>query len=96
MRYLAFDASDDADGVVTLEAMASTSAADHAAVMQEVREVLDWATAQFPHTQGPVDDGMDWHHDLQVSVEDGGWHTVTLTIGASPRFAEAFHIAFPS
>ena len=94
MHYLTFDHSEGADGVVTLDAMASTSAARHAEVMAEVQQVLVWARRHFPHTGGPVEEGMDWDHDLQVSTEDGGWHTVTLTISASARFAEAFFDAF--
>lgn len=91
MRYLNFDHSESTDGVVSLEAMASTAAAQHDAVMQEVQQLLDWAWQHFPDTHGPVDEGMDWDHDLQVSVDgDGPWHTVTLTLTASPRFVEAF------
>jgi hypothetical protein len=37
---------------------------------------------------------MDWDHDLQVSEEAGAWHTVTLTLTCSLRFAEAFEAAF--
>lgn len=90
MQFLSFEASDNADGVVTLEAMASTQAPHREAVMAEVRQVLDWARSAFPHTQGPAEDGMDWDQDLQVSEEPGGWHSVTLTLTASARFAEAF------
>lgn len=35
MHYLTFDLSDNDDGVTTLEALASTSAEQHAAVMGE-------------------------------------------------------------
>jgi hypothetical protein len=94
MRYLSFDLSDNAEGVMTLEALASTPAAQHAAVMAEVQAVLAWAWREFPHTHGAADDGMDWDHDLQVHEEAGGWHAVTLTLTASPRFAEAFFAAF--
>jgi hypothetical protein len=90
MEYLHFDVSDNADGVITLEAMASTPAARHGAVQAEVRRVLDWAWRHFPHTQGRAEDGMDWDHDLQDVVEDGGWHAVTLTLTASERFAREF------
>jgi hypothetical protein len=62
--------------------------------MAEVQQVLDWAWHRFPGSHGPIDDGMDWHHDLQVSVEPGGWHTVTLTLTGSPRFVEAFQASF--
>jgi len=94
MLYLSFDLSDDADGVTTIEALASTAADRHAAVMAEVQAVLDWAWRRFPHTHGPVDEGMDWDHDLQVRIEDGAWHAVALTLTASPHFAESFIAAF--
>ena len=95
MRYLSFDLSEDAEGVTTLEAMASTAADQHAAVLSEAQQVLDWAWRHYPHTHGPVDDGMDWDHDLQVHVEDGRWHVVTLTLAGSQRFVDEFLAAFP-
>ena len=94
MDYLSFDVSDNADGVITLEALASTSAAQHAAVLAEVRRVLDWAWQHFPHTHGRAEDGMEWDHDLQDVVEAGGWHAVTLTLTASERFAQEFLAEF--
>jgi len=94
MDYLSFDLSDDAQGVTTLEAMTSTLAAQHAAVMAEVQQVLDWAWQHFPDTHGPLDDGMDWDHDQQLVMEAGGWHTVTLTLSGSPRFIDAFFAMF--
>jgi hypothetical protein len=94
MNYLTFDLNEVDDGVASLEAMASTRLEQHAAVMAEVQQVLDWAWRQFPHTHGPIDDGMDWHHDLQVTVEPDGWHTVTLTLTGSGRFVEAFLATF--
>ena len=39
---------------------------------------------------------MDWDHDLQVQVEDGAWHTVTLTLTGSARFIDAFGLRFGS
>jgi hypothetical protein len=94
MRYLSFELIEGTDGVTTLDAMASTSAAQHAAAMGAARQVLDWAWQHFPHTHGPVDEGMDWDHELRASVEAGDWHTVTLTLTGSPRFVEAFLAAF--
>ena len=95
MRYLSFDLGESGEGVTTLEALAATPAAQHPAVMAEVQQVLDWAWREFPHSHGPVDDGMNWDHDLQVSVEPGGWHAVTLTLTGSPTFVEEFLAAFP-
>lgn len=96
MHYLSFDLSEDAEGVTTLEAMASTDAEHHAAVMAEVQQVLDWAWQRFPHTHGSADDGMDWDHDLQVLVEDGRWHAVTLTLTGSQRFVDELLATFGS
>lgn len=94
LHYLTFDLSDTDDGITILEAMASTEAAQHAAVRAEAQQVLDWAWQQFPHDHGPLDDGMDWDHDLQIQVEDQRWHTVTLTITARPHVVEALFAAF--
>lgn len=94
MHYLSFDISEGDEGVTTLEALASTPAAQHAAVMAEVAQVLAWAWQHFAHSHGPADEGMAWDHDLQVSVEAGGWHAVTLTLTGSPQFVEAFIAAF--
>ena len=57
-----------------------SQAMNHAAVMAEVRQLLDWAWRAFPHAHGPADEGMDWDHDLQVNAEAGGWQAVTLTV----------------
>lgn len=96
MHFLSFDASDNADGITTLEAVAATGPERHAAVLAEAQQVLDWAWQLFPHSHGPIDEGHDWDHDLQVTTEgEGGrWQVVTLTLAASPRFAEAFLAEF--
>lgn len=94
MRYLLFEIGEGEEGVTTLEAAASTSSEQHGAVMAEVQQVLDWAWREFPDSHGPAEDGMDWDHDLQVSVEDGGWHAVALTLTGSARFVEAFVAVF--
>ncbi len=93
--YLTFDRSEGADGVTTLEALASTMEDRHAEVMHEVELVLAWARQHFPHAQGPIEDGNDWDHDLQVVVEGGRWFAVSLTLTASPGFVEAFSARFP-
>jgi len=96
MRLLTFDLTDSSDDILTLEAMASTREAQHAAVMAEVAQVLAWAQAEFGGRQGPVEDGNAWDHELLVQHEAGGWITVTLTFSASAEFAEAFQAAFVS
>ncbi len=94
MRHLTFDLTDSSDDILTLEAMASTRAAEHAAVMAEVNQMLAWAQAHFGSRHGPVEDGNAWDHELLVQHEDGGWITVTLTFSASAEFAEAFQARF--
>lgn len=94
MRLLTFDLTDSSDDILTLEAMASTREAEHAAVMAEVAQVLAWAQAEFGGRQGPVEDGNAWDHELLVQHEAGGWITVTLTFSAAPEFAEAFQARF--
>jgi hypothetical protein len=94
MDFLTFDLTEVDDGVSSLEAMASTAVQQHAAVMAEVQQVLDWAWHRYPESHGPMDDGMDWDHDLQVTIEDGRWHTVTLTLSGTARFVEEFIAAF--
>jgi hypothetical protein len=94
MDFLSFDVVEVDDGISSLEAMASTAAGQHAAVMAEVRRVLDWAWRRFPDSHGPIDDGMEWDHDLQVTVEEGGWHTVTLTLTGTGRFVEELIATF--
>lgn len=94
LHYLTLDRSETDDGLVVLEALASTREEQHAHALAEVQQVLDWAAQRFPHSRGPVEDGGDWDHDLQVHEEAGGWRTVTLTLAASPAFAAAFEAAF--
>lgn len=94
MKYLTFELTEVDEGVSSLEAMASTAVEQHAAVMAEVQQVLDWAWRRYSGSHGPVDEGMDWDHDLQVTVEDGRWHTVTLTLTGTGRFVEEFIATF--
>jgi len=94
LRLLTVDVSDNDEGVVTIEALASTPAAGHAAALAEARQILDWAWQAFPHTHGPADDGGEWDHDLQAGPEADGWHAVTLTLTGTPEFAQAFAARF--
>jgi hypothetical protein len=94
LRILTVDISDNDEGVVTIEALASTSAAQHAAALAEAQQVLDWAWRAFPHTHGPADEGGEWDHDLQAGLEADGWQGVTLTHTGTPEFARAFEARF--
>lgn len=94
MDFLTFEHTEVDDGVSSLEAMASTAVEQHTAVMAEVQKVLDWAWRRYPASHGPIEDGMDWDHDLQVTIEEGGWHTVTLTLTGTARIVEEFLATF--
>jgi hypothetical protein len=94
LRLLTVDVSDNDEGIVTIEALASTTAERHAAAQAEARQILEWAWRAFPHTHGPADDGGEWDHDLQVHAEGDGWHAVTLTLSGTPEFAHAFAAEF--
>ena len=65
LAYLDFDYSEDADGTGTFDAMASAAPAQWPALRAEVSAVLAWAHAQFPGGCGPLEDGGEWHYDLQ-------------------------------
>lgn len=94
LRYLHFELSDGSDGVVTLDALASTRPEQHEAVLAEVARVLAWAEASFPDQHGPLEEGMSWLHELQLRDEPGGWRSVALTFSATPEFADAFLAAW--
>jgi len=90
MRYLSFELTEGSDDIFTLDAMASTREAEHAAVMAEAEQVLAWVHAEFGGRRGPVEEGNAWDHELLVQHEAGQWITVTLTFSASPEFVDAF------
>lgn len=94
LRYLTCDHAETTDGDAVLEISASTRAAQQAAVLAEVQQVLAWCEAQRPGDQGPREEGHAWQHDLLVLPEDGGWHSVALTIRADEALAQALATAF--
>lgn len=95
LQYLLFEISDDTDGVVCLDALASTQAGHGAQVRQEAERVLAWARAHFPQGPGPMGEGHDWDFDLQQHEAGQGWHELSLSITASEAFAQAFREQFP-
>lgn len=91
--HLTWQIDDDGEGHTILEAMASHRATDDTAQQAtdaELQRVLAWAQQQFGHDQGPLDEGHAWDLDLQRHHEADGWHSVTLTIAATPAFHAAF------
>lgn len=69
LNYLDFDYSEDEQGNGTFDAMASTAAAQVAAVRAEIAQVLDWAYATFPGMRAPLDEGGEWDYNLEGQQE---------------------------
>jgi hypothetical protein len=100
LRYLSFEVSEDGDGNVNFDAMASVLP-DHVHALQaEVQQVLAWARGPFAGTEAPLDEGGDWDCDVQTTEEPeaGKPHTtrttLTLSITGTVQFAEAFEQQF--
>lgn len=68
-RYLDFETSEDADGHVTFDALATVGAAQWPALLAEVAALLRWAEQDFGGQRGPLDDGGDWDVELQGAQE---------------------------
>lgn len=66
LRWLDFDFSEDGDGTGTFDALASVRPADRDALAADLVRVLDWAYTRFPGPRGPVGEGGEWDHDLQL------------------------------
>lgn len=97
LRYLSFDVSEDAFGVVNCDAMACVLGPHVPHVEAEIQQVLRWAQDSFPGTQGPLDEGGEWDMDMQSQPEpvtgtvDGcARTTITLSITGTAQFAQAF------
>ena len=72
LQFLDFDCSEDAEGVVSWDALAQPSPRHNEALLHEVAQVLvwahDWTQASVAHGPGPLDDGADWDYDLQATL----------------------------
>lgn len=89
LNYLEFDYSEDADGVGTFDALATTAPAHNATVLAEVATVLAWAHHAFEAQRAPLDEGGEWDYDLQgwrefsaVDVLDFDDHSGKLSVQA--------------
>lgn len=88
MQFLIFDATDNADGTGSWEAMASVRGAQLMAVTAEVQAVLAAAERTSPGPRGALDDGGVWDAEVQTQA-DGEWTTVTLTLTGPWDWGEA-------
>ena len=71
LSYLIFDPSEDDQGNVNWDAMASVVAERVPALQAEVEQILHWACTGFAGSHGPLDEGGDWDVDLQAQDDDG-------------------------
>lgn len=89
LDYLDFDYSEDEEGNGTWDAMASVSDTRWKALLDEVRQVLQWASRDFGGRQAPLDEGGDWDYELSAQDDDHGqalrirWDTASARIDAS-------------
>ena len=72
LDYLDFEYSEDDDGNGTWDAMASVAGHRWPDLLNEVREVLRWATRDFRGRRAALDDGGDWDFDLSAQDDDSG------------------------
>lgn len=72
LDYLDFDHGEDADGNVTLDAMACVNVARWPALIGQVQRVLFWAQRHFPGQHAPLDEGGDWDFALQAHDDASG------------------------
>jgi hypothetical protein len=88
LNYLTVEVFESDDGVASLEALACTSEQHHPQALAEAQALLDWAWGQRPNGHGPLDEGHEWDHDLQVQPAQGGWCSVSLTLTGPQAFLD--------
>lgn len=85
LQLLDFDCTEDADGMVCWDALASPAAEHQAALLQEVSQVLSWAFTLAPHGPGALEDGAPWDFDLQASQQGPSGASVSAHIAWHPE-----------
>lgn len=97
LQFLLFEPSEGGDGTGLFEAMAAVRPAQAGAVEAEIAAVLDWCHAQFG-APTPVEDGGDWHAELQLGEETDGSgaprRVFSLSLAGSAAFCAAFESRF--
>jgi hypothetical protein len=69
LHYLHFDLSENTEGIVTFDAMASVPPRHLSALHAEITRLLDWAHTTFPDGPAPTDEGAPWDYDLHATQE---------------------------
>ncbi len=95
LNYLDFDYSEDADGTGTLDAMASASPGQLAALHAEIIQVLAWAHQNWPDACAPLEEGGEWQYDLQGVQEVSTPLVLELDLAAHGLHSTPGHPAPP-
>jgi len=92
LRWLDFDHSEDTDGIGVFDAMASVELQHVDEVQAEIDGVLAWSEVNFAGRCAPIEEGGDWHYDLQLSDEPGDppRRCFSLSISGTAPFCAAF------
>ncbi|MCZ2498686.1 hypothetical protein GN316_18130 [Xylophilus sp. Kf1] len=69
LQFLDFEVSEDADGAVVFDALASVPGAQLDRLQAEVAAVLDWAHDTFPGARAALEDGGEWDFQLYGAAE---------------------------
>ncbi len=101
LDYLDFEFSDEETGHGSFDAMASVTAERLPALRAEIDSVLAWANEAFG-ASASLEDGGEWDFELQRTDEPVMQNkpgtpartTMTLTLGGSPGFCDAFRDNF--
>ncbi len=80
--------------MVSFDAVASVRVARLSEVRAEADAVVAWARATVAGQEGPLDEGGAWDHELVVSDDGEGWHTLTITLTGDETFAALFEQVF--
>jgi hypothetical protein len=89
LKYLEFDCSEDTEGVVCWDALAQPAANHTKELLNEVTQLLSWASRFSPQGPGPLEEGADWDFDLQIHLHKT--HSPLSTIAKTQ-----WHAAQPS
>jgi hypothetical protein len=95
LAWLLFDFSDEESGSGSFDAMACVTQSRLPDLVSEVEAVLRWAHDEFGPPSTSEGEG-DWDFERHDAAEPDGRTTLTLTIGGSRTFCEAFRHAFPA
>lgn len=91
LQFLDFELSEDSDGLLSWDALASPQPRHTHAMLQEVRTLLA-LLQQALGPCGPVDEGHRWDMDLQIHDEQGATQGLDGLTAADQRLTLALSL----